>query len=186
MRTFIAVEVDEKLKEVFGKVQSEIYDKGAKIKWVSPQNMHMTLKFIGETKIEQAEEIKNILRICAGETKRFSMNFKSAGVFPDYKKPRVVWAGVSEGKQELVSLAKKIEDSLSPVGIPGEKRVFSAHMTLGRIKFQDSPALFIQALRTFEQTDFGTMTASQLVFFKSDLRKEGPVYEKLATFEFSL
>ena len=147
-------------------------------RWARVEGLHVTLKFIGEVKDPKAEEIKAALAtIKAGA---FDVEFKGVGFFPTPKSPRVFWAGV-QSTDELATLAGRIDEEMEKLGIEGEERAFSPHLTLARAGTRDPHSLKALApLLTAEATpQFGTMTAREFWLYRSQPGPGGSKYTKL-------
>jgi 2'-5' RNA ligase len=173
-RLFIAVEIPQEIKELFVPITSEL--KKAKSKVVPMENIHLTLKFIGET--YKRESIIKVLSNCS--KKKFTLKLKGVGVFPNVSHPRVFWVGVEENK-ELEELFSFIEDSLFSIGIPKDERPFSPHVTLSRFKFSPIHGLG-KIIDEYKNFDFGTYEVREFFLFKSELREPSPIYTKLYSF----
>lgn len=180
MRTFIAIEVDEEIKEGLAKIQDELKIAQADVKWVEPKNIHLTLKFLGEVGENKIPAIIQALKDAARQTKSFSIALTNLGAFPSLKSPRVIWIGSENGSAELLELANLIEALLVKLGFPGEKREFSCHLTLGRAKSSLNKESLSEKI---SQIKFGSplrQDVKSIVIFKSTLTPKGPIYEKLA------
>ncbi|MBD3210821.1 RNA 2',3'-cyclic phosphodiesterase [Candidatus Micrarchaeota archaeon] len=169
MRLFIAVPIPLNLKTRLEELGNEIKQEG--IKLVKPENMHITLKFLGETSEEELEAIKNRLKnVRFGN---FSCRVKDIGVFPNENYIRVVWAG-SEDEGQMKSLAEAVQESLG-----GKKERFSSHITIGRVKKKVDLKNFLEAHRGEE---LGSFEVSEFRLMKSELKKEGPEYSVVETY----
>jgi len=137
MRVFIAVDVGEgiraALRDLQEKLQSGVDIKRSDVKWVDPEKMHLTLKFLGEIKDAKVVEVCNIVKNAAGGHKRFELDIESVGYFGG-RSARVLWVGTGLGSDNLCRLAKELEQQLALAGWPEETREFSGHLTLCRIR----------------------------------------------------
>ena len=179
MRTFIAIELDKKIKELLSKIQSELKSTNADVKWVTPENIHLTLKFLGEVKEEKIPRIIQSLKEACSNVKPFNIEIKNIGAFPNTKSPRVIWAGIEEGKEKLKELADLIEGSLIKLEFPEEERPFSCHITLGRVKTPENKEILCQKIGQIQFSPLSQEIKS-LALFKSALTPKGPIYEKLS------
>ncbi|HAX62290.1 MAG TPA: RNA 2',3'-cyclic phosphodiesterase, partial [Elusimicrobia bacterium] len=137
MRLFIAVNIRAETKDKIAGIQSVFKKNCDGIKWTSPENLHLTLKFLGEVDDNKKDLISEKLRQAVIGIKKFEIDFEKIGVFPDETSPRVLWLGAGTGKTELENLAQKVESllmSTAELDFEKEKRPFSAHLTLGRFK----------------------------------------------------
>ncbi|MGE4357788.1 MAG: RNA 2',3'-cyclic phosphodiesterase [Candidatus Omnitrophota bacterium] len=186
IRTFIAIEISESLREEFSQLQNELRKSEADVKWVEPKNMHLTLKFLGNTEEKKIEEIERTLRIISDQTKPFAVTFQGLGAFPKLDFPRVIWVGIEKGKEELTQLANKIEKNLISIGFASEKKPYSAHLTLGRVRsFKNKEKLnkIIKEKLSFQPKN--SLAVNKISFLKSELTPAGPLYTRLAEFSFS-
>ncbi|MDD5166551.1 MAG: RNA 2',3'-cyclic phosphodiesterase [Candidatus Omnitrophica bacterium] len=188
MRTFIAIELPQKIKDALERLQNQLKTTGADVKWVSPQNIHLTLKFLGEIDDKKIGEATKILEDNAKNEKTFPLRLASIGAFPKIDTPRVIWIGVAQGDSETKKIAGSLEDAFSKIGIPKEDRPFSSHITIGRVRSPQNRDKLVQELKTLadssgkENLEF---TADKITLFKSTLTPKGPLYEafKIATLQ---
>lgn len=183
MRTFIAIELDNNIREALSKIQLELKKADADVKWVSCENIHLTLKFLGEVKEEKIPEIIQRLKEITQVANSFQIEIKDIGAFPNMQSPRVIWAGIEEGKEKLLQLARGIEDALAKLKFRREEREFSAHITIGRIKSPKNKDVLSQRMSQLQFNPF-SQTIQSIILFKSTLTPKGPIYEKIgeATF----
>jgi 2'-5' RNA ligase len=181
MRTFIAIEISEGMREALGQAQSHLRYAGADVKWVETGNIHLTLKFLGEVHEEKVEKIKSILDSIARDMKPFALTLNGIGAFPKIAYPRVIWVGLYKGAAESKVLAERIDDALSKIGFQKEARPFASHLTIGRVRSSKNlPALKekIQSLDSQLSTHNSQLT-THIILFKSTLTPNGPIYTKL-------
>jgi 2'-5' RNA ligase len=178
MRTFIAVELPENIKNKIGELQAPLKRTDAFVSWVKPENIHITLKFLGEVPEEKMNEVFSATEAALKETKRFKMNLKRMGAFPDFRRPRVIWVGTGKGGEELLSMANKIEEEMEKIGYPKENRKFSPHFTIGRVK---SPKNIEKLMELVKSTDFETedIGVNEVTVMKSQLHPAGAIYTSL-------
>ena len=178
MRTFIAIELPEGIKRKISEVQEPLKKTDAFVSWVKPKNIHVTLKFLGEVPEEKIEEVFLATEKALEGAKPFSMSLKGMGGFPNLRRPRVIWIGAGSGQEELSGLAKRIEEEMEEIGFPRERRKFSAHFTIGRVK---SPRNVEQLAQLVESTDFQTeeIQVTEVVVMKSQLDPAGAIYTPL-------
>ncbi|MFH0839585.1 MAG: RNA 2',3'-cyclic phosphodiesterase [Candidatus Omnitrophota bacterium] len=178
IRSFIAIELSPEIKEALQKIEDELKPKIPEVKWVKPDNIHLTLKFLGHISTDAIESTKSILTEIANNTKPFTIRLSSPGAFPALERPRVVWVGIDRGAEESVALAGAIEEGVSHLGIEKEGRAFHPHLTLGRVDFlKDKTAL----KNAFSSLNIPPLEAaiSKLTLFKSTLTRQGALYEIL-------
>lgn len=179
IRTFIAVELPLDLKNVIADFQRSIKTENFPVKWVKPENLHLTLKFIGDIDQQTADLMKQKMEEMPPVHNAFETVVSGTGVFPNIKKPRVFWSGITHGAEELAELAKKVDNFTAGFNIEKEKRSFKPHLTLGRMK---NPK-FIRGLENFISPDIlyaGTFVVDKLILMKSDLKPTGAEYTPLA------
>jgi 2'-5' RNA ligase len=182
MRTFIAIELSREIKEYLARLQDKLKLSQADVKWVTPQNIHLTLKFIGEIDEKPLEQLKQILQDIATGQKQFSLSLTSVGAFPSLTSPRVIWVGINKGDEEVKTIAKTLEEKLSEIGITKEDRPFSSHITLGRTKSSKNQNNLVKTLQfSTEKLPEATaeMTVEKITLLKSTLTPKGPIYEIL-------
>ena len=180
LRTFVAVEIPAEVRAALAAVQSHLRQRRVRARWVRPQGMHLTLKFLGDIPADQVPSVAGALRTAAGVHVGFSLAAAGIGVFPGLRRPRVIWAGFSIGAGPLACLQARIEEGLAAVGFSREDRPFRAHLTLGRCSEPVAPAVMAEAVNFFAGKCFGEFGVRGLVLFQSDLTPDGPVYAALA------
>ena len=186
MRVFIAIDIDEIVKKDLADLQSELQGKvdirKGDAKWVNPDNMHLTLKFLGETKDAQIVEVCDIVKDVASRHKNFDIDIETVGHFGG-KSARVLWVGAGHDCYELLALQQELEERLAEGGWPRENRKYAGHLTLCRVR--NSRAGFKLARLTEEYKDFnvGTMPAEAVSVYQSELTPSGPIYTVLGRYE---
>lgn len=176
MRVFLAIDVPSEIRERLAAVQDKIRPSTAGARWVAPESIHVTLKFIGEMPEKRREDIDQALR---GLTwKHIKVNVRGVGFFPGTRSPRVFWAGL-EAASSIEGLAGEIDTRLERAGFDRERRAFRAHLTLARAKDTHLEKTMIAAATPFTETEFGTFTVDRIYLFESTLKAGGSVYAKL-------
>lgn len=185
LRLFLAVvppaAVVTRLTEVVERLRRFDYD----VKWVEPNNMHITLKFLGEVDSELVPQLTTRVDAACQGARAFAVELKGIGTFPGQGRPRVIWVGVSSGTSELEALATAVSNAVSGLGFP--KEPFTPHLTLGRVR-SGAGAMsqdFKQEMRRLEAESFGCFTVREVKLMKSDLSRQGPRYSELANFHLS-
>jgi 2'-5' RNA ligase len=182
LRTFIALELPEDLKEKLSQIQQIFIQNTGGIRWVKPENIHLTLKFLGSTSEDKVEEVFRILEQTVRGFPCFAFTVSGLGAFPNPRNPKVIWAGIQANSQ-LFSFQKQLEDGLSSIGFSREKRSFSPHLTLGRVKDPQVRKNLRDILEKYIDEDWGNYEASWIIFYRSDLKPAGPVYSILKKIE---
>lgn len=178
MRAFIGIPIPEALIKKISQIQREFKD--FDIKFVEPENLHFNLRFLGET--EKIPEIKAILKDISTEFKSFEIKVSGLGVFPSKNYIRVVWIGVKDGYQDIVSLAKRINEKLAEIGFKKETR-FEPHLTLGRARTGRNKQGLLKKINELETTEIGSMAVNNIVLFQSQLSPKGPTYKEIFSVE---
>jgi len=183
-RTFIAIELDAAVKSELRRVQRELAGQvpAHSVRWVQPDGIHLTLKFLGDTPLEKVQEVQAALARAAAEVGPFAVIVSGVGCFPNVRQPRVVWVGLVERSGALSKLHSAVEAQVAPLGFPTERRPFSPHLTLGRVR-QDASRSDAQrigeAVAAFGAATPCEMGAVRVSYIKSDLRPAGAIYTTL-------
>ncbi len=182
MRTFIAIELPQEIKDKLSKLQALLKKTGADVKWVEPKNIHLTLKFLGEIDEAKSTEITGIIEETAKDSKKFQVDLSSLGAFPKIEFPRVIWVAINKGDKEIKILAEKLEEKIEKLGIPREERTFSSHITIGRLKCPVNKDKLVKTLReigNYFESGNTEFDVSKITLLKSTLSSGGPTYEPL-------
>ncbi|MFC2162731.1 RNA 2',3'-cyclic phosphodiesterase [Candidatus Altiarchaeota archaeon] len=175
MRCFIAIEIPDEVKAGLVKVQEDLAGYG-RFKMVEYDNLHLTLKFLGEVPEDNIPHInEKLLEI---SEKSFNMEVRGIGVFPSARNPRIVWAGVRQGSAEVTRLHGIIEDKLAPLGFVKDKR-FHPHITIARVKDIDSRPGLSDFIGRCASTSFGGGRVEKIILKQSILRDTGPEYHNI-------
>jgi 2'-5' RNA ligase len=176
MRLFIAIEIPEDIKNYIAEIQEKIDSMNNKIGFVKKEQIHLTLKFLGEVQLNNLEEIKNILKKI--NFVKFSASLSNIGVFPDENYMRVIWIGL-EPEQNILELQKQIDESLKKLF--KKENNFKAHVTLARVKFINNKEEFIEKLKNIN-IENKKIDINNFKLIKSTLTPKGPIYEALEVF----
>lgn len=175
-RIFVAIDIPSAdVVKKLAAVRDELVMTGADLKPVEDENLHITLRFIGEVEDEVVRKVCEALREI--KFKAFGVRVKGLGAFPTVARPRVIWAGVAEGSRELVSLHLDVERKLRSLGIPPEREEFVPHITLARVKSPRKSRELADAIARYADYDFGFFEASRFVLKESTLTPRGPIYK---------
>lgn len=187
MRTFIAIELSDEIKDALAQIQSHLKYAGTDVKWVEKDNIHLTLKFLGEIDENKCEKVKTALDEIAKSVKPFEISLKDIGVFPKIEFPRVIWVGLDKGVKESTELAAKTDDALSKIGFDKEARPFAAHLTIGRVRSPKNKATLASKLTTYALTLTTKLLLIQsVILFQSKLTPTGSIYTKLHEAKFTV
>jgi 2'-5' RNA ligase len=181
IRAFVGIRIDPEVTRQIYEAQARLEQPLKGIRWVKDQSLHLTLKFLGEIPEERVAAVGDALERAARSRERFVFGCRGLGVFPDIRRPRVLWAGL-EGKW-LVPLAAAVEERLEAAGFARERREFKPHLTIGRWREFDGRAeLLRQQLEHWTDHDFGVSPVNEVIFFQSVLKPDGAVYTPLKVF----
>jgi len=175
LRSFIAIDVEEKtIIEKIIEIEKKLQETGALLKLVEPENLHITIKFLGEISEKELPLIKKILEKNAELFEPFEITLEKLGAFPSISHPRVIWVGISQNKDKVTSLANKISADLERAGFRREERAFHPHITIARVKRQNSRLK--KEITQYQNSVFGRMIINNIRLKKSTLTPQGPIY----------
>ncbi|MGQ4833026.1 MAG: RNA 2',3'-cyclic phosphodiesterase [Candidatus Asgardarchaeia archaeon] len=182
IRSFISVDIEEPV--LIGKIvrlQDSLKDLGINAKFVEPQNLHYTLKFLGNVSEVKIEEIKEVLSKISLDS--FEVEIGGMGSFPSLRRINVIWLGAKKGGDKLVELAKQVDEALLKLNFPKEKRPFTPHLTICRIKTSRNKEALVKFLMSNQDIEIGSLLVNEFRLKKSTLTPKGPIYETLASFK---
>jgi 2'-5' RNA ligase len=184
IRAFIAITLPDSLIGLVSEIQRKLKANGMRISWVSPENVHLTLKFLGDIEPTDIDPIVGIMAECAQGMMPMTLAAGGIGVFPDIRRPRVVWLGITGDLQLLIALQKHMDIRLAELGngrFKPEDRPFKGHLTLGRIKSRLDHDILVNALKTVGQATSPVFTADAVHLIQSRLTPSGAIYTPLRT-----
>lgn len=179
-RIFLAIDIDDGVRERVGAAQDNLRSCGGKIRWVAPKNMHVTLCFLGNMADDLLAEVCEAARRVASEHQPFDFDVRGVVCVPPGGRLRMLWVGVDEGGGEMTRLQADLADALAELGLPKEKRRFRPHLTLARVKFMKDAGGIRSAAAEQAETNLGTVRAAQVTVYSSKLSPEGPAYTVVA------
>ena len=179
IRTFVAFKLPANVISAIRQVQDEIIAYRFKAKWVHPAKIHLTLKFLGDTRAEAIAKIGEAIQRSVKGCSPIELRAKGLGVFPGINRARVVWVGIKGETELLRKLQESLQNELSQIGFAREKRSFKSHLTLGRLKKRPDPKALLNAIEELEGFESDPFTVDRVILFKSDLKPEGAVYSEL-------
>ena len=205
MRLFVALDIDDEIRNKISRFVDEMREFAPEARWVRPESLHVTLKFIGEKFEQEVEKIK--LALGTMESKQLSchsdprakrgteeslpffsskieMSICGYGFFPNVRAPRVFWIGI-DATPNLAEIAAQVEARLEPLGVAREPREFKPHLTLARISESRGIENLCDALRQCGTVDFGAVRANEMYLYRSELGRGGAKYSRLKTFAFA-
>jgi 2'-5' RNA ligase len=180
VRAFLAIELSENVRQKIVELGKEIVMTGADVKPVEFDNLHLTLKFLGDVSIESVDKIHQAMKNV--KSMKYDLEARGTGVFPNVHMARVVWIGVGKGGEESISIFRQLEGQLSKMGFPAE-RDFTPHITIARVKSARNREGLINAMERNRDTVFGETRVEKFVLKKSVLTPSGPIYSKLREVE---
>ncbi len=170
------------MRQDLAALQTEFKSAGADVAWVKPENLHLTLKFLGEIGENQVASLKEALSAVLQSCAPFDIHLEGIGAFPKTTFPRVIWVGVNQGEKQLSELAKRIEQACGPfiLSLSKDERPFSPHLTIGRIRSKEHLAPLIKQFQVAEFRAAASAPVTSVVLFQSILSSTGPLYTSLA------
>ena len=186
IRTFIALELPPAVASLLHRVQQDLKRLKIRARWVRPENIHLTLKFLGDISPDHIDKIGAAMTAAAAGFPPITLAVKGIGAFPGIKRPRVIWVGLGGDIRSLLALQSRLEQKLAGVEFPKDKRSFKAHLTLGRIKQSAGSAVIRQMISEYAALSSDEFTCHQVILFKSDLKPSGAVYAKLKQTNFGM
>jgi 2'-5' RNA ligase len=175
-RGFIAIDIRSFPKLI--QFENEIKNTGADVKLVEPDNIHITLKFLGDTEEELIDSIEEIMKKSVEEMDSFEVQLKGSGVFPSQNYIKVMWIGLKNG-EKIGEIASEIDEKTSDLGFQREKRGFSAHLTIARVKSAKNKEKLLQIIEKYRDIEFGSFEVDSIKLKKSELTPKGPIYTTL-------
>ena len=175
-RGFIAVDIGAYPKII--DYENEIKKSGAIIKLVEPENIHVTLKFLGDTEEKLIDDIERIMINSIKNIEPFQIQLKGSGVFPNQNYMKVMWIGIKNG-EKIGQIANSIDENISSLGFEKEKRSFSPHLTIARIKAVKNKEKLIQIIEKYQETVFADIQVISIKLKQSQLTPKGPIYTTL-------
>jgi len=203
MRSFVAVELPEPILEAVGQLSGRLRASGARVTWVKPENMHLTLRFLGEVDEDNINRLKTILSDSYRGMSPFTLSVRGVSAFPNMRRPSVVWVGAVEAREarsqvelgnepalgneraEAIETAYLAAESAArAIGLPPEEKAFHPHLTLARIKDAREAPPLVACLERERDFCAGDFTVRSVSLFSSRLTPHGPVYQRLEEFTF--
>jgi len=186
MRCFIAIDIDEGIRRTLSNLQQQLAGsvdiKKSDAKWVNPENIHLTLKFLGEIKDQDSFEVCNVVKDVADRHNNFELDVGTIGYFGG-KSARVLWVSTGEGNDKLLRLQEDIEKQLASAGWPQDKKGFAGHLTLCRVRNSKAGFKLAKITEDYKNFKLGTMPADSVSVYQSKLTPAGPVYTVLGNYK---
>ena len=181
MRCFIAVDLSDEVRSTLDSTQERLRARAPKadLRWVDPAGLHLTLQFLGEVSDPLLDDVRSAVVTAATSVSPLALACRGLGTFPGLTRPRVVWAGIRGAMDDLGRLAAACQRACEPLGFVPEKRPFRGHVTLARVRSPRGFGPLARAIESAADDDFGAWTATEVVLYRSHLRRTGAVYEAL-------
>ena len=181
LRTFIGVDIGKAIRDRAVALQEKLAQATSAVKWVEPENLHVTLLFLGEV---DEREVPTVCRVVADETQKhpcFQLSIERVGCFPNPRRPRILWIGVGQGTQELCAVHDSLEPPLLELGCyRREERKYTPHITLGRVRGDRPADSLAAALGKHAGWQGGEITVREILVMSSELTPQGPIYTVLS------
>jgi 2'-5' RNA ligase len=183
IRAFLAIEPPEDILQALSDLQEKLkLEISGRISWTKPQGQHLTLKFFGDISMEDVTNICSAVQNRTVLAPSLNLKIEKISVFPDARKPRVLWCGIAGDGEKLSTIQKQLDSDFEGIGFSKEDRPFRAHLTLGRIKESQGLTGISEALAKHNAFASGVFECKELILFQSKLLPQGAVYTKLAVF----
>ncbi len=185
LRLFVAVELPDDVRQALAALQAELRPRGLEgLRWVRPEGVHLTLKFLGETPADKLPAIREALAVSVKGVPPHRLSLGSLGTFGGRRGPQVLWVDLGGDIEPLGRLQRQVEQALAAAGFPREKRPFSPHLTLARVRPESAQAAAPRIAQALEavRTPAAELEVREIALMRSTLGPGGAVYERLATF----
>jgi 2'-5' RNA ligase len=182
VRSFVAILLSDEVRAAVAREIERLRAAAPRVGWVAPENLHLTLKFLGEIPPDALAQVKEALAEAVQGATPFALAFHGLGAFPGLVRPRVLWVGVALGGPEARALQERVEVALARRGFPPEPRPWSPHLTIGRVREPKGVGALQQAVARAGQADYGRLEVRVLSLMRSDLGPGGSRYTLLAEF----
>ncbi len=178
LRLFIATPLGQQVEQHLASIIDDLRPRSDSVKWVKARNIHLTLRFLGDTDDRLVPGISSLLNNVVAQVGTIQSQIDCLGGFPDLRRPRVIWAGINGGVEELSKLAQQIELGVRELGFETESKEFKAHLTLGRVRDVNKLGTLAEYLTSYRMKP-NVLSFDRVVLFKSTLTPQGPIYERL-------
>jgi len=179
---FLAIDIPSEILEGLTKIQNHFKSLDLDASWVRPGNIHLTLKFLGNTEPEKIPQIVEMMNTCVNSIAPFSLALTEVGCFPNQNRPRVLWVGLADSQGSLVSAQKNIERNLSRLGYDTDNKPFFPHLTLARIKSPKSGLGIKEKITNLPGEDKKPFSVKSIKLYKSELTPQGAIYTSVHEF----
>ncbi|MCK4850349.1 MAG: RNA 2',3'-cyclic phosphodiesterase [Phycisphaerae bacterium] len=184
LRVFLALDLELPIKNQLSRLQNRLDKIGADVRWVKPEHIHLTMKFLGEISDQMAVDICRLCQNVSAEFEPFEFEVRSAGCFANHGLPRVVWIGIDDPSGCVRRLHQRIEKTLAPLGLRREHRAFKPHVTLGRVRSARNAIELRAEVVKNDHFEAGITQASEITIYSSQLSPQGPVHTVIGRAKF--
>jgi 2'-5' RNA ligase len=181
VRAFVAFELPDKVVTAVRDLQSALKALKFDARWVRTQNLHLTLKFLGDIDPGRVESVRHALGLAVGGIAPITLGTRGLGAFPGIRRARVLWVGIAGEVERLLGLQREIDRNLALIGFPAEQRPFRAHLTLGRVTGKIDARQLLEAIQRFQDSRSDFFQVQRIQLLRSELKPDGPEYTNLAT-----
>jgi len=181
MRLFVAIDLNEELRAKISEIERAIQETGADVKLVEPENLHITLKFLGEVPEERVREVQDSVSKSIESVGEFKISIEGFGYFGSRNYIRTLWVDVKEGRERILEIMSKLSENLSR--IRNEKRASSVHLTIGRVKSAKNKVPLLNKIEELKNVKVGELDVKEIKLKSSVLTKKGPIYSDVRAFE---
>ncbi len=182
IRMFVAIELPPDTRDALQRIINRLKPSSGEVRWVKADLIHLTLKFLGEVEEGRIPDIADCIGRCVQGIPPFPLAVRELGTFPNENSPQVIWIAAADETDSLAGLHRSLEEGLAHVGFAKEKRPFSPHLTLGRLRSPRGKEAARRGLAELQQADCGSFRADGVSLIKSDLTPSGPIYTVLQSF----
>lgn len=182
LRTFVALPLDSHIVTSLHALHQQLKSLPVDVKWVNPQSIHVTIKFLGHVEEAHLESIYEAIQQGISRIKPWRVGVKHMGTFPGMRNPRVVWVGLDDPTGAIMTVQNQVEAELVKVGFEKERRAFTPHLTVGRVRSPKGKKDLVSFLVDEREREFGEMHIDRVVLYRSDLKPTGAVYTALKEF----
>lgn len=182
MRSFLGIEIPENMKKRCVSIQKSLQNRGFDIKFVEKENLHWTVKFLGDLTEKEVRKSEEIVKKIVKTFEPFKIKAQGIGVFPNFSYIKTVWVDISKNKTSFKSLIEKIDEELERKGFRKEKHEITPHLTLGRVKSGKNKKKLRKTLENMKNVKVGEMEINEITLYKSKLTPKGPIYKRISGF----
>ncbi|PID58889.1 RNA 2',3'-cyclic phosphodiesterase [candidate division KSB3 bacterium] len=181
IRSFIAIKIPGDIQEKLQAIQDKLKQSEAHVSWTAPENIHLTLQFLGNIEEKQLDELVSAILSSVQDLAPFQLQIGYAGAFPNIRFPRVIWIGVTDDDSgSLKTLQSSVSGGLAQLGFDMERERFQPHLTLGRVRSQKNHSTLLRAIESMVNVWVGELSVRSIFLLKSELRPRGPEYTVLS------